>query len=132
VTPAGRNRERNQHAVARRALKAVLEKIAKGRGYHGPELHAQLAINKLLRRIDDYRSSRARFRRYDYFVGSKRTERERRERWLCYLIRLTHKKRTIGRRHGLVVGTKSSAIDNAQLSKALMSSVPLSNSHTRF
>jgi hypothetical protein len=114
VTPhAVGDRERNERAVARRQLKTVLEKIAKGRGYHDPELQAQIAINKLFRRIDDHRSRRARFRRYDHFVGSRWTERERRERWLCYLIRLTHKKRTIGRRRGSVVGTKSSAIDNA-------------------
>jgi hypothetical protein len=120
VTPyAGEDRERNQRANARRALKTVLEKIAKGRGYHDPELQAQIAINKLFRRIDDHRSSRARFRRYDHFVGSRWTERERREPWLCYLIRLTRKKRTIGQRRGSVASTKSSAIDDAAAVKSV-------------
>jgi hypothetical protein len=112
VTPyAGLDRERNHRAVAR--LEAVLVKIAEGCGRRDPRLQAQIAINKLLRRIDNCRSSRVRFWRYDHFVGSRWTKRERRERWLCYLIRLTHNKRTIGRRYGLVAGTKPSAIADA-------------------
>jgi hypothetical protein len=112
VTPYARG-ERNQRAEQRRQLEAALEKIAKGCGRRDSKLQALITTNKLLRRIDDYRSSRARFRHYGHFVGLQRTERARREGWLCYVIRLTHNERNIGRRRGLVAGTKSSAIADA-------------------
>jgi hypothetical protein len=114
VTPyAGESRDRSQRAFAGRQLQTALEKIAESQGYHDPKSKAQLVKNQLLRRIDDYRSSRARFQRYDHFVGSERAERERRTRWLYYVTRLTHNKRNIGHRHGLGSHTKSSAIEDA-------------------
>ena len=84
-------------------LKVVLSKIAQGRNLQNPKLQAQIVINKLFRRIEDHRSTIAGARHYEHFVETCKAEiqaKENADQWLCYVIRLTNNKRTIGRRRG--------------------------------
>jgi hypothetical protein len=91
-------------------LKAVLSKIAKGRGLPDPDLQAQIVRNKLFRRIEDHRSSIAGTPHYEHFVEPL----EKADQWVCDVIRLTINKRTIGRRRGSALrATLSSAIADA-------------------
>jgi predicted DNA-binding protein (UPF0251 family) len=91
-------------------LKAVLSKIAKGRGLRDPDLQAQIVRNKLFRRMEDHCLNIAATRHSEHFVESL----EKADQWVCYVIRLAINKRTIGRRRGSALrATLSSAIADA-------------------
>jgi hypothetical protein len=96
-----------------KCLKAVLSKLAKTRGLNEPEMQAQIIRNRLVRSIEDYRSSIACMRQYDQFLEESLILTTPPDYWLYYLVRLTYNKRTIGQRRGSVSGTRSTSINDA-------------------
>ncbi|MGO9398565.1 MAG: hypothetical protein ACLP19_12115 [Xanthobacteraceae bacterium] len=116
---------RTDHTAQLADLKAVLSRIAKARGLNDPEMQAQIIRNKLVRSIEQYRSSVACIRQYDHFLEPWLILMNRPDHWLCYLIRLTQNKRTIGRRRGSVSGTRATAIADATTIESLSQLSPV-------
>lgn len=81
-------------------LKIALSAIARDRGLDKAELQAQIVRNSLTRAIKSCRDTIAAARWYRNFVEPWERENQRPAAWLCYLLRLTSNKRSIGRRRG--------------------------------
>jgi hypothetical protein len=95
-------------------LTSVLCTIAKRLNLDNPELQAKIIRNRLLGRIDDYRSNIPRQAQYGRFVEPWKREQTRPDAFLRYVVRLTDNKRTIGRRRGLKpVDNPASVIEEA-------------------
>jgi hypothetical protein len=89
------------HEQCLRDLKIALFAIARDRGLAKAELQAQIVRNSLTRAIESYRDKIAAARWYHNFVEPWERENQRPAALLCYLLRLTSNKRSIGRRRGL-------------------------------
>jgi hypothetical protein len=88
------------HARCLRDLKIALSAIARDLGLDKAELQAQIVRNSLTRAIEFYRDRVAAARDYHNFIDPWEHENQRPAAWLCYLLRLTSNKRSIGRRRG--------------------------------